>query len=84
LIDATTVTDPEANSDLIRKLAKGHVFQKGSRRALVTGKSVIFGLARMFEIHRELAGGTEEIRIFFEMNKALVQLGLPLAGVSPL
>jgi hypothetical protein len=47
-----------------------NIFSPESRRAIVVKNDVQFGLARLFETHRELAGETG-IRVFRNLEEAL-------------
>jgi hypothetical protein len=53
------------------------VLADNARRAIVLSNTPDFGLARMFQIYRGLAGGHEEIQIFQQMDAAIKWLGLP-------
>jgi hypothetical protein len=75
LLDFTAVvTLNQVSTAAIRKASRTHLFGPNSRRALVMNGAAGYGLARMFATYRELAGGTEQIRIFNEMSDALTWL----------
>ena len=57
-------------SDGIKKLAQRHVFGLGSRRAIIVADDASFGMARMFQIYREIADGEEQIRVFKSLKEA--------------
>ena len=59
----------------IRIAAQLHLFGRHSRRAIVAMNPLTYGLARMFQTYRELARGEERIRVFKNMEDALVWLG---------
>jgi hypothetical protein len=61
----------------VDRLASSTVFHSSSRRAIVADTENKFGLARMFEIRRELSGGTEPILVVHTLIEAFVWLGLP-------
>ena len=58
----------------IALLAQTTLFKTGTRRALVVGDDLAFGLARMFAALRE--GSGEHIRVFRDMGAALTWLEL--------
>ena len=68
--DLTEVTQIELSGDDIRELAGKNIFSRHSRRAFVVPNDVIFGLARMYQILRELEGETG-IRVFRTLDEAL-------------
>jgi hypothetical protein len=75
LFDFREVIEVDLTGDEIRILAKRNIFQAPSRRAFVVRSKLHFGLARMFEIYREVAG-EEGIMVFAEMQEAVSWLGL--------
>ena len=77
LVDARSVTTFEMKAYTIKEFAQEHVFSASARRAIVMKYTPDFGLARMFQIYRELAGDTGVIQIFDDMDKAIKWLGLP-------
>ena len=66
--DFTQITVLKIEPEDVRQLAQRNVFSPRSRRAFVVKDDLQFGLARMFEIHRELSGetGTRVFRTFDE------------------
>ena len=70
LIDFRQVTAFEIGPEDVRQLAERNLFSAHSRRALLVKDDLQFGLARMFEIHRELQGETG-IRVFRSLDEAL-------------
>jgi len=63
------VTDVRLSAEEVRKLAGQPVFSSASRRALVASTDEMFGLARMFGVHRELAGASN-VRVFRNLRQA--------------
>src|SRR5215472_2390701 len=74
LIDATSVTKVDLSADEARTIAQRHIFSPKSRRAIVSAKPVVFGIARMGEIYHEDAAHTE-VEVFYSMEEALKWLG---------
>ncbi len=70
LVDFSQITVVELSPDDIRRFAKRTIFSSQSRRALFVKNDLQFGLARMFEIHRELNGETG-IRVFRNFDEAM-------------
>jgi hypothetical protein len=70
LSDFTHITKIELTPEDVRLAAKKNIFSPESRRAMVVNNDLQFGLARMFEIHRELAG-EKGIRVFRKIEEAL-------------
>jgi hypothetical protein len=70
LSDFTHITKIEITPEDVRLAAKKSLFSPHSRRAMVVKDDLQFGLARMFEIHRELAG-EKGIRVFRKIEEAL-------------
>lgn len=70
LADFSQITVVELSPDDIRRFAKRTIFSSQSRRALFVTNDLQFGLARMFEIHRELNGETG-IRVFRSFDEAM-------------
>ncbi|HKD50273.1 MAG TPA: hypothetical protein VKB90_05730 [Candidatus Acidoferrum sp.] len=70
IADLTEVTQVEVSGDDIREIAQKNIFSPLSRRAIVVPNDVIFGLARMYEILRELQGESG-IRVFRTLDEAL-------------
>ncbi len=54
----------------IRRLAQKTIFSPGSRRAIIVSSDLVYGLGRMYEILREIAGGGG-IRVFRDFDEAL-------------
>jgi hypothetical protein len=70
LSDFTHITQVDITPDDVRLAAKKNLFSPHSRRAMVVKDDLQFGLARMFQIHREFAGETG-IRVFRNIEEAL-------------
>jgi|SRR5579863_2076392 hypothetical protein len=70
LLDFSEVTLFNFTAADVRILAQANLFSPNSRRAIVAKSEVIFGLARMFEAFRDLAGESG-IRVFRDRNEAL-------------
>lgn len=76
LADLSGVTKLEINAGDVRRLSQKHLFSSKSRRAFVTRNPAMFGLARMFQIHRERSEKREEIEVFSDLQSALKWLGI--------
>ncbi|MFZ0284256.1 MAG: hypothetical protein WAL32_03430 [Terriglobales bacterium] len=72
--DGTRVTRIEATASDVQMLAERTIFSPGSRRAFVTKRTAHFGLLRMFQVYRELAGVGEQIQVFHDTASALTWL----------
>ena len=83
LVDTRPVTTFEMNGYTVKQFAQEHVLAPGSRRALVMSRPRDLGLARMFQIYRRLAGGTEATEIFSDMEAAQKWLGLTVCIGPP-
>jgi hypothetical protein len=70
LMDCTQITTLEIGPEDVRQFAQRNIFSPRSRRAIVVKDDLQFGLARMFEIHRDLNGETG-IRVFRTLDDAL-------------
>jgi len=70
IADFTEVTQVDVSAEDIRELAQKNIFSPHSRRAIVVPNDLIFGLARMYEILRDLQGETG-IRVFRTLDEAL-------------
>jgi hypothetical protein len=71
LLDGTRVTKVEATPNDVQLLAERTIFSPSSRRAFVTSHTATFGVLRMFQVYRELAGAAEQIQVFHDMPSAL-------------
>lgn len=70
ILDFTQLSGIEIGPEDVREFAQRNIFSPNSRRAFVVKDDLQFGLARMFEIHRELKGETG-IRVFRTIDEAL-------------
>jgi hypothetical protein len=70
LMDFTQVAKFEIAAKEVRTLAQRSVFSPESRRAILVNGDLAFGLARMFEVHRENVG-EKGIRVFWDLDAAL-------------
>ena len=70
LTDFTHVTALQIEPEDIRQFAQKNIFSPRSRRAFLVKDDLQFGLARMFEIHRELKG-EKRIRVFRTFDEAM-------------
>jgi hypothetical protein len=64
------VTEANIKAADVEMMARRDVFSTSSRRAIVVAKEDHYGLARMFQIHRELSG-EHGIRIFRNLDDGL-------------
>jgi hypothetical protein len=69
-----TSTDEKDGNEVARELARNRVFGPTSRHAFVVSETVYTGHIRRLAIYLELAGGTEQIRVFRDMDEALAWL----------
>ena len=70
VVDFRQITALEFEPEDVRQFAERNIFSPRSRRAIVVKDDLQFGLARMFEIHRELKGETG-IRVFRTFDEAM-------------
>ncbi len=70
LIDFREITGIDFGPVEVREFAERNIFSAKSRRAIVVKNSLHFGLARMFEIHRDL-NGESGIRVFRVYEEAM-------------
>jgi len=70
VLDFTQINLVEVSPEDVRQLAQRNIFSPRSRRAFVVKDDLQFGLARMFEIHRELKGEMG-IRVFRTFDEAM-------------
>jgi hypothetical protein len=70
LLDCTHVTRIEVGPDDMRWLAQMSVFSSDSRRTILVGGDLAFGLARLFVIFRETFG-EKGVRVFRNLDDAL-------------
>jgi hypothetical protein len=70
LLDFTNITKVDITPEDVRLAARKAIFSPQSHRAMLVKDDLQFGLARMFEIHREL-NGEKGIRVFRNIDEAL-------------
>ena len=70
LLDITQVSKVKLSSEEIRRAAGRSVLAINTRLAIVVSSSFVYGLARMFQILREV-NGDEGIHVFRERDEAL-------------
>jgi hypothetical protein len=70
LSDFTHITAYDLSAEDVRQLAQRNIFSPASRRSFLVGNDLAFGLARVYEIHRETAG-ERGIRICRSLEEAL-------------
>src|SRR5580704_17934074 len=70
LVDATRVTMVDASPEEVQMLAERNISSPRSRRAFVTSHAALFGLLRMFQVYRELAGSGEQIQVIYDLATA--------------
>jgi hypothetical protein len=78
VVDTSEVTDLQLSSGAIIRLAETGSSSFTGRRAIVAPSPAVFGVARMFEMHRDSGG--DRLRVFRSMTEAHVWLGLGDAG----
>ena len=76
LIDLTDARADALTSADIQRLARNAAFGKQARRAFVSPNPAMFGLARMFEVYREMRDGPELTATFRTVAEAEAWLGL--------
>jgi len=76
LLDFRETTKVDLTAEQVQALAMRRIFSERSKRAFVVSSDLQYGLSRVFEAYRNLAG-EKGIRIFREMSQALSLLGLP-------
>lgn len=84
LADFRAVSNMTLLPEDIRRFAERTVFSAHSRRAFLVKDEAHFGLARMFEIHRDLKGESG-IRVFRSLEDALewIGVGSSATGIAP-
>jgi hypothetical protein len=74
LVDFGSVTRVAIPLEDLRLLATRNFFGPRAKRCLVGPTSEMFGMARMFQIFREVNGAPEQIRVFRDREEALLWL----------
>ena len=83
-LDATAVTALDISAEEARTIARNSPhFSASSRRAWIAPSPFLFGMGRMIETYREIAGGAEQFRVFNDREQALKWLGLDALPQSP-
>lgn len=84
IMDFTPFTRGDFTPDDVRLFARRNIFSPESRRAMVVKEDVYYGLARIFQAHRELAGETG-IQVFRNIEEAWKWLleGKAASGNAP-
>jgi len=76
-LDATAVTALDISTEQAKTIGRNSPhFAAGSRRAWVAASPFLYGIGRMIGVYREIAGGTEQFRVFNDREQALKWLGL--------
>jgi hypothetical protein len=70
LLDVTQVTKLALSSEDVRRVAESNTLSSNPRLAIVATSAFVYGLARMFQIFREMTG-EEGIRVFRDRDEAL-------------
>jgi hypothetical protein len=70
LLDVTQVTKLKLSSEDVRRVADSNTFSSNPRLAIVATSSLVYGMARMFQIFREMKG-EEKTRVFRDRDEAL-------------
>lgn len=70
LMDFRPITAVEFGPEDIREFAKRDIYSPKARRAILVKNDLEYGLARMFEIHREIKG-EPGIRVFRSLDEAM-------------
>ena len=75
LLDAMAVATVSLTSDQVAEIAKMSVFSASSRRAIIAGSTLGYGLGRMYEAHRDSLG-QPDVRVFRDRQSACEWLGV--------
>jgi hypothetical protein len=70
LADFRHITDVQFGPEEVRQFAERCIYSPNARRAILVKDDLQYGLARMFEIHRELKGEIG-IRVFRNLDEAM-------------
>ena len=76
LIDTRGTTRFDLSSEGLRTVSMHSAFNEKSRRAVVAEKDEMFGMARMYEVFREMQNKPDQLRVFRDMAEARRWLGL--------
>ena len=77
LIDATELVDAHIDSSQAQLLGTRPLFSAGSKRVLVATSAVTFGVGRMVQAFREMAGTKENLLVVSDRKTALRWLEIP-------
>jgi hypothetical protein len=80
LTDISAVTAFDGSIEDAKQIATRTMFSPESRRAVVTNKPHIFGLARMMHVYRENADLGHDNGVFHDLSSALKWLGVELGS----
>jgi hypothetical protein len=70
LLDVTQVTKLKLSSEDVQRVAESNTLSTNPRLAIVATSSLVYGMARMFQIFREMKG-EEKTRVFRDRDEAL-------------
>ena len=70
LLDVTQVTKLKLSSEDVRRVAESNTLSTNTRLAIVATSSLVYGMARMFQIFREMKE-EEKTRVFRDRAEAL-------------
>lgn len=70
LVDFREITEVEFGPEEVREFAERNIYSPRARRAILVKDDLHYGLARMFETHRDLKGESG-IRVFRDYNEAM-------------
>lgn len=76
VVDMEDVDLTRLTSGMIATLANANTFAPTARRAFVAAELAHFGVARMFQIQRELSGTVGDIMVCRSLSEALQWLGV--------
>jgi hypothetical protein len=76
LIDTRGTTRFDLSSQGMRLVSMHSIFNEKSRRAIVAEKKEIFGIARMYQLLREVNNKPDRVQVFRTMAEARRWLGL--------
>ena len=76
LVDMRAVTEVDMTFDHVRMLAQRRIFSLASKRAFVASSPAVFGMGRMWQALVELSDHPSQVRVFYDLPRALQWLGL--------
>lgn len=79
ILDMRRVTEFKLSSEELRDFAQRSIFSSTSKRSFLVATELHFGLARMFEAYRQVAG-EKGIKVVSDLNEARLWVGLPPEG----